>query len=98
MNIDPLDTNGDGTINQEEFCVAAVGNDVLFNETVLRAGFKLICGDSSYFTIDQLKTFVQEHIDRRDAMWNYVKDLLDKNGDGKIEYDEMVEALRLKNE
>jgi hypothetical protein len=82
VNIDPLDTNGDNTINQEEFIVAAVGNDVLFNETVLTAGFKLISGNAKYFTIDQLKTFVQEHIERRDPMWAYVKDLLDTNGDG----------------
>ena len=55
INIESLDTDGDGMIKQEEFVVAAVGSDVLFNEAILKAGFRLIAEnkpDAKYFTID----------------------------------------------
>jgi hypothetical protein len=46
INIDSLDTDGDGIINKEEFIVAAIGKEVLFSEAVLFAGFGLICNNS----------------------------------------------------
>jgi hypothetical protein len=57
-----LDTDGDGKIKKEEFVVAAIGSEVLYNETVLKEGFGLIAGNPSakYFTIEQLKLFVYE--------------------------------------
>jgi len=58
----------------EEFVVAAIGKEVLFNEGILRAGFDNIClnnvkgsykveKDQDYFTIPQLKDFVKKEID-----------------------------------
>jgi hypothetical protein len=43
LNMEALDTDNDGTINMQEFIVAAVGKEVLFSENILRAGFNLIC-------------------------------------------------------
>ena len=101
--MEALDTDDDGTINKEEFIVAAIGKEVLFSETVLRAGFGLICNtargglkDATHFTIPQLQSFVKDYIRADNPVWTAVKELFDKNGDGLIDFEEMVHGLRLK--
>ena len=96
INIDSLDTDDDGKINQEEFVVAAIGKETLFNLTMLKAGFNLIAKHPDYFTMDELKAFVEHAIKSSDPMWRKLQSLFDPNNDGKIEFGELVEGLRLK--
>ena len=95
INIDSLDTDGDGKINQEEFVIAAIGKETLFNLTMLKAGFNLIAKHPDYFTMDELKAFVPK-FKSTDPVWTYVQNLFDVNRDGKIEFSELIQGLRLK--
>ena len=42
IKIDSLDTDNDSKINQDEFVIAAIGKEALFNLTMLKAGFNII--------------------------------------------------------
>jgi len=39
---------------------------------------------------------VKEYIRSDDSIWTKVKEIFDKNGDGKIDFEEMVHGLKLR--
>ena len=96
INIDSLDTDNDGKINQDEFVIAAIGMETLFNLNMLKAGFNSIARQPGYFTMDDLKAFVADKYTGTEQNWNSLKILFDPNNDAKIEFKELVEGLRLR--
>ena len=70
INIDSLDTDNDGKINQDEFVIAAIGMETLFNLNMLKAGFNSIARQPGYFTMDDLKAFVADKYTGTEQNWN----------------------------
>mmetsp|Transcript_25526 Transcript_25526/g.64901 ORF Transcript_25526/g.64901 Transcript_25526/m.64901 type:complete len:544 (+) Transcript_25526:118-1749(+) len=85
-----LDTNHDDTINYSEFLAAMVSSRLRLHDDLLKATFRRFdCENSGYITQEDLQQVLGKEI-RLDDAWKQ----MDRNADGKIDYDEFLAYLR----
>ena len=90
-----MDVDGSGEVDYEEFLAATLAVNKLKNESNLERAFAYFDkDDSGFITVDELMSVVKEFKlgDQMD-----VKQILsdaDRDGDGKIDYDEFLAMMR----
>eukprot|EP01026_Neomeris_dumetosa_P039070 TRINITY_DN31_c9_g1_i4.p1 TRINITY_DN31_c9_g1~~TRINITY_DN31_c9_g1_i4.p1 ORF type:complete len:498 (-),score=83.19 TRINITY_DN31_c9_g1_i4:347-1840(-) len=90
------DVDGDGVIEYEEFLAATMHINKLEDEEALFQTFQHFDADGSgYITIDELKDALHQR--GKDIDLQSIIDEVDKDGDGRINYEEFSEMMRQDN-
>ena len=94
---DKLDRDHNNYIGYEEFIRAAVDKSIFLDETVLKFAFKYFdTNNSGEITYESIKSIFKEHIKSAsiDESLKKIMDEVDKNKDGKINYDDFCELMK----
>lgn len=91
------DVNGDGTIDYEEFLAATIHLSKLEREEVLYSAFKHFDADNSGFITKEELEEALKHACAPDHIEEILADV-DKDNDGRIDYEEFCEMMRKGNE
>lgn len=88
------DVDGNGTLSYEEFIAATIHQNKLESQEHLFMAFSHFDADNSgYITQDELLTSLKDHGLPTDNVEELISNA-DKNGDGKIDYEEFVDMMR----
>ena len=94
---DKLDRDHNNYIGYEEFIRAAVDKSIFLDETVLKFAFKYFdTNNSGEITYESIKSIFKEHIKSAsiDESLKKIMDEVDKNKDGRINYDDFCELMK----
>ena len=93
-----LDTNNNNYIEQEEFVKAAIDKKIFLSDKMLKFAFNFFDSDKKgLITINEIALIFKNNIDNNkdssEEIKNIIK-LVDKDGDGKISFEEFSQFMR----
>ena len=98
-----IDTDNNGYITYEEFCIALINKEKILTEKNLKMAFDVFDRDKSGgISQNELKFILGEYnVNAKEHLWRKIIEQIDLNRDGQISYDEfhkmMMEVIKNKN-
>ena len=94
-----IDMDGNGFIEYEEFVRAAINKEKFLSENVLRFAFRYFDkDDSGMIDYEEIEEIFKNKIKKQDQVDFYLKKILaqlDKDGDGKISFEEFSSGMKM---